>query len=374
MHEAEALLWKLLRQDQLFLSNRFEINTDVYNDSLAVLLSSISRQWPGSKQLPTAVLRRVDALIFSFQQLVHNPTARLDWTTFGRNQILYVCLKARRPDEALQILNEMQEASRGDDGGASYRQPNVTTYNTVLQTLSLDGRVEEIHRILTQLVTTYRQAQTSPVRAVARTAVHANHFSVMPWVTAYSRLPLDHAQRVHAGHHAVAAVQWVQTWAEEGLVDTTALQMDLVMAAVAKAWLHSGSPDTLPRLLALWQHAVTNDRGSREVVAAPRLAWTIVLALDDTVTCPSDAAATATHSAISSFWRDTEKLAHRSRGRARQAWLRWYQRVVRTRFAAGDVAAGYDHLQVLQGLDATAAAVVQDELTAAHDTDSPVQP
>jgi pentatricopeptide repeat protein len=325
----------------------------------------------------------VDALIFAFQQLVHDPSVRLDWTTFGRNQALYVCLKARRPDEALQILHDMQDATSCD--GKSYLQPNVNTYNTVLQTLSLDGRVEEIHRILTHLVETYRQAQTSTASYFqprdrsarsASTTVHANHMSVMPWLTAHGRLPLDHVQRLHAGHHAEAAVQWVQTWAADGLVDCSAFKMDLATAAVAKAWLHSESPETLTRLLALWQNAVQTDhRGiSSEAMAVPRLAWTVVSALNDGAADPSVV------TAMASFWRDTEALTCRSRGTARQAWLRWHQRVVRTLFAAGDVADGHVRLQVLQRLDPKAAAVVEHELAAAlgsgsaHALDSKEQP
>lgn len=245
LDRAEALLWELLNNPQQYLSPRLDLNTDIYNDAFSTTLAAITRQWHGRAQLPASVLSKMDALIDAYDALVRDPAVRLDMTAFGVNQILWVCLKSRRSTEALDWFQRLSF----EKTAPVYRRPNLTTYNTVLQTLSLDGRPTEIEHILNQMVAAYGQGQDKNRNnrdnnqdSSAPPLVQPNHFSIMPWITAFERCGHDddtttHNNVVCAGQSAELAWRQVQSWHEAGLVDLSELRIPLVWNAVARAWV-----------------------------------------------------------------------------------------------------------------------------------------
>lgn len=315
LDRAETLLWTLLDRSDLYLSDRLDVNTDIFNDALASTIMSVTEQWPGRGQLPVNVLKRMDKIIAAYDKLVRDPSARLDMNVFGVNQILYVCLKGRRADEALlwfERLACVDEPLTPWAGLANHRRPNLTTYNTLLQTLSLQGRTTEIERLLYKMVVDYRDATKRPLTdndddddddmssgspaqlTTVVAAVQPNHFSVMPWITAFERA--SHAD-ITAGQSAEAAWKQVQAWHAAGWIDLTALAAPLVWNAIGRAWAvqaqaagsSSEGETARRRLVQLWEQAfhltTTRTTSTRQTtnssgVATDKLARSVLTILD----------------------------------------------------------------------------------------------
>jgi pentatricopeptide repeat protein len=187
-------------------------------------------------------------------------------------------LKSQRPDKALDCLQNVLLSSK-----KPYLQPNITSYNTVLQVLSNAGRVDDVESILHHMLNYCRWGRNRAGTAKID-QLYPNHFSAMAWIAAFARLPQDSLQRSTAGLDAEVAWIQVQEWESQDIFDLTELDENFVWASIVKAWTHAHGQighdgrmmDSTPRLLGLWHEA----KFATKNVWIPRLAEALLSILD----------------------------------------------------------------------------------------------
>ena len=319
-------MWHLLKNPNDFMGSSLVENTRVYNSTLATYLHVVTAEWHRQKA-PRADLQRVENIITTFRGLVEDKSIPLDWATNALNRVLFVYGKARRPDEALELLTNVLWTSK-----ASYLQPTATSYNNVVFALAQCGRPDDIEWVLHDMMQTYGRLLRKVDRfadAMRKTDTLAqalpNHYAVMPWLKSYSKLPEDDAWVFRAGLDAELALRQIHEWGEEGLVDLANLDMALVWEAIGKAWVHAHgkfSPsgeatDSVPHLLKLWRRATTTAKDRpNNVAATPELASLVLSVLNPIKDWPFR---------ISPLLDDMDQIAHGEQSRTPKSGLSWSQ-------------------------------------------------